>query len=244
MHSQGTAIASPWPWNVLKACSSNTCRPTVTRSSRSRPGSRPGPGSATGWRPSRTTASMRSCSPTRSVTNTLTGALWRCPHRCSPSFGRSRATVTGCSRPSRRPRPSCGRSWRPTTRHRRGCSPRWTARSPSPSLPTTRPRSSPRGFGRRGWRGSSGATATRAGSRRRCWPSGCGRTCSRAPPGTVAGKAHSAKTFAQLLGVMNEALADFDDAIASVVAEHPDARIFASFPGGPDPHGRPARRDR
>lgn len=50
-------------------------------------------------------------------------------------------------------------------------------------------------------------------------------------PGTVAGKAHSAKTFAQLLGVMNEALADFDDAIASVVAEHPDAAIFASFPG-------------
>jgi transposase len=50
-------------------------------------------------------------------------------------------------------------------------------------------------------------------------------------PGTVAGKAHSAKTFAHLLGVMNEALAEFDDAIATVVAEHPDAEIFASFPG-------------
>jgi transposase len=49
--------------------------------------------------------------------------------------------------------------------------------------------------------------------------------------GTVAGKAHSAKTFAQLLGGMNEAIAEFDDAIASVVAEHPDAEIFASFPG-------------
>jgi len=49
--------------------------------------------------------------------------------------------------------------------------------------------------------------------------------------GTVAGKSHSAKTFAHLLGVMNEALAEFDDAIASVVAEHPDAKIFASFPG-------------
>jgi transposase len=49
--------------------------------------------------------------------------------------------------------------------------------------------------------------------------------------GTVAGKAHSAKTFARLLGVMNEALAEFDDAIASVAAEHPDAVIFASFPG-------------
>jgi transposase len=49
--------------------------------------------------------------------------------------------------------------------------------------------------------------------------------------GTVAGKAHSARTFAHLLGAMNEALAEFDDAIASVVAEHPDAQIFASFPG-------------
>ena len=49
--------------------------------------------------------------------------------------------------------------------------------------------------------------------------------------GTVAGKAHSAKTFAHLLGAMNEALAEFDDAIASVVAEHPDAPIFWSFPG-------------
>jgi transposase len=49
--------------------------------------------------------------------------------------------------------------------------------------------------------------------------------------GTVAGKAHSAKTFAHLLGAMNEALAEFDDAIASVVAEHPDAPIFSSFPG-------------
>ncbi len=49
--------------------------------------------------------------------------------------------------------------------------------------------------------------------------------------GTVAGKAHSAKTFAHLLGAMNEALAEFDDAIASVVAEHPDAPIFESFPG-------------
>lgn len=49
--------------------------------------------------------------------------------------------------------------------------------------------------------------------------------------GTVAGKAHSARTFARLLGGMNEALAEFDDAIASVVAEHPDAGIFASLPG-------------
>jgi len=49
--------------------------------------------------------------------------------------------------------------------------------------------------------------------------------------GTIAGKSLSAKTFAHLLGVMNDALAEFDDAIASVLAEHPDAHIFASFPG-------------
>lgn len=49
--------------------------------------------------------------------------------------------------------------------------------------------------------------------------------------GTVAGKAHSAKTFAHLLGAMNEALTGLDDAIASVLAEHSDAPIFASFPG-------------
>jgi transposase len=30
---------------------------------------------------------------------------------------------------------------------------------------------------------------------------------------------------------MNETIAEFDDAIASVVAEHPDASIFASLPG-------------
>jgi transposase len=52
-----------------------------------------------------------------------------------------------------------------------------------------------------------------------------------ASPGTVAGKSFSAQTFARLLGVLNEQLADFDDAIASAVGEHPDAPIFASFPG-------------
>jgi transposase len=52
-----------------------------------------------------------------------------------------------------------------------------------------------------------------------------------ASPGTVAGKSFSAQTFARLLALLNEQLAEFDDAIASAVAEHPDARIFASFPG-------------
>jgi hypothetical protein len=50
-------------------------------------------------------------------------------------------------------------------------------------------------------------------------------------PGTVAGKAHSALVFAELLGLLNQQLADYDDAIALAVERHPDAAIFASFPG-------------
>jgi transposase len=50
-------------------------------------------------------------------------------------------------------------------------------------------------------------------------------------PGTVAGKSFSAQSFAQLLRLLNTQLAEFDDAIAAAVAEHPDAHIFASFPG-------------
>lgn len=50
-------------------------------------------------------------------------------------------------------------------------------------------------------------------------------------PGTVAGKSFSAKSFAQLLELLHTQLADYDDAITSAVAEHPDAAIFASFPG-------------
>jgi transposase len=49
--------------------------------------------------------------------------------------------------------------------------------------------------------------------------------------GTVAGKSFSAQSFARLLAVLNEQLAEFDDAIACAIAEHPDAPIFASFPG-------------
>ncbi len=47
----------------------------------------------------------------------------------------------------------------------------------------------------------------------------------------MAGKSFSAQSFARLLQVLNEQLSDFDDAIASAVAEHPDSPIFASFPG-------------
>ncbi len=47
----------------------------------------------------------------------------------------------------------------------------------------------------------------------------------------MAGKSFSAQSFARLLQVLNEQLSEFDDAIASAVAEHPDSPIFASFPG-------------
>jgi transposase len=50
-------------------------------------------------------------------------------------------------------------------------------------------------------------------------------------PGTVTGKAHSALVFAELLGLLNQQLADYDEAIALAVGRHPDAPIFASFPG-------------
>ena len=50
-------------------------------------------------------------------------------------------------------------------------------------------------------------------------------------PGTVAGKSFSAQSFTRLLQLLNSQPAEFDDAIAAAVAEHPDARVFASFPG-------------
>ena len=50
-------------------------------------------------------------------------------------------------------------------------------------------------------------------------------------PGTVAGKSFSAQTFTRLLQLLNTQLAEYDDAIAAAVTEHPDAKIFASFPG-------------
>jgi transposase len=50
-------------------------------------------------------------------------------------------------------------------------------------------------------------------------------------PGTVAGKSFSARSFTQLLQLLNHQLAEYDDAIAAAVAEHPDSAIFASFPG-------------
>jgi transposase len=52
-----------------------------------------------------------------------------------------------------------------------------------------------------------------------------------ASTGTVAGKSYSAQSFARLLQLLNTQLAEYDDAIAAAVAEHPDTPIFAGFPG-------------
>lgn len=49
--------------------------------------------------------------------------------------------------------------------------------------------------------------------------------------GTVAGKAHSALVFSELLGLLNRQLDDYDDALQITLAKHPDAHIFRSFPG-------------
>ncbi|MDT0353452.1 hypothetical protein [Pseudonocardia charpentierae] len=62
-----------------------------------------------------------------------------------------------------------------------------------------------------------------------------------ASPGTVAGKSFSAQSFTRLLQLLNSQLAEYDDAIAAAVAEHPDTPIFASFPGvGPPTAARMA----
>ncbi len=49
--------------------------------------------------------------------------------------------------------------------------------------------------------------------------------------GTVAGKAHSALVFAELLGLLNRQLADYYRRLELALAKHPDAQIFLSFPG-------------
>jgi transposase len=49
--------------------------------------------------------------------------------------------------------------------------------------------------------------------------------------GTIAGKSHSALVFAELLGLLNGQLDDYDDALELALAKHPDAHIFRSFPG-------------
>jgi transposase len=49
--------------------------------------------------------------------------------------------------------------------------------------------------------------------------------------GTVAGKSFSAQSFTRLLQLLNSQLGEYDDATAAAVVDHPDAAIFASFPG-------------
>jgi len=49
--------------------------------------------------------------------------------------------------------------------------------------------------------------------------------------GTIAGKSHSALVFAELLGLLNGQLHDYDDALELALTKHPDAHIFRSFPG-------------
>ena len=47
----------------------------------------------------------------------------------------------------------------------------------------------------------------------------------------MAGKSHSAQVFAELLGLLNRQLADYNKRLELVLATHPDAQIFLSFPG-------------
>jgi hypothetical protein len=88
-------------------------------------------------------------------------------------------------------------------------------------------------------------TTTPAVSRRRSWPNECAPTCSPLPPGTVAGKSFSAQSFTRLLQLLNSQLAEFDDAVAPAVAEHPDGPHLRQFPRRrPDHHRGATRRDR
>ena len=47
----------------------------------------------------------------------------------------------------------------------------------------------------------------------------------------MAGNAHSVQVFAELLGLLNRQLADYDDALERALVKHADARIFRRFPG-------------
>ena len=52
-----------------------------------------------------------------------------------------------------------------------------------------------------------------------------------ASPGTTAGKAFSARMFAIELELLNNHLRDYNKRMAELLAQHPDAAIFDSFPG-------------
>lgn len=52
-----------------------------------------------------------------------------------------------------------------------------------------------------------------------------------ASPGTVAGRRPGALAYCDLLELLNRQLDEFDRALADALARHPDAELFASFPG-------------
>lgn len=52
-----------------------------------------------------------------------------------------------------------------------------------------------------------------------------------ASPGTVAGRRPGALAYCDLLELLNRQLDQFDRALAEALARHPDAGLFASFPG-------------
>ena len=63
--------------------------------------------------------------------------------------------------------------------------------------------------------------------------------------GTVAGKSHSALVFAELLGLLNQQLADYEDAPRARPRQAPGRAHLPELPGGRDAHREhPARRDR
>jgi hypothetical protein len=63
--------------------------------------------------------------------------------------------------------------------------------------------------------------------------------------GTVAGKSHSAQVFAELLGLLNRQLTDYDDALERVLAKHADAHIFPQLSRrGVADRGHSAERNR
>jgi hypothetical protein len=63
--------------------------------------------------------------------------------------------------------------------------------------------------------------------------------------GTVAGKAHSGQAFAELLGLLNRQLADYDDALDPRPRQAPECADLPQLSRGGAAHrGDPARRDR
>ncbi len=116
------------------------------------------------------------------------------------------------------------------TARRLDCSPRSTARSPSASsasIPPQRRRTSRRGAverftSRHGFSGRVPADALVERLR--------GALLS-ASPGSTDGRSFGALALVEQVALLNQQLAAFDQRIAQVYPRHPDAPLFASFPG-------------